>query len=189
MTLILVSPPAVEPVSRADAKVFLKIEHDDEDTLIDTLIAAARLHIEAATRRALINQAWRLVLDGWPPGRLIEVPISPVNSLEAITVHDRAGTATVLDGTAYVADLLSNPARILVRQAVPAGAAFNGVEIDLVAGFGETPEDVPAPLRQAALKLVAHWYELREPVAFGGTPHSVPHGLDALVAPYRSLGL
>lgn len=189
MTLVLVTPPAAEPVAREDVKAFLKLEQGDEDTLIDTLIAAARLHVEAATRRMLIAQGWRLVLDGWPARRLIELPLSPVIGVEAVTVYDREGEPTVLDQAAYVVDPLSTPARILVREAVPVGLAFNGIEIDFTAGYGTDPADVPAPLRQAAMKLVAHWYELREPVAFGGAPHSVPAGLEALLAPYRVVGL
>lgn len=189
MTLILVTPPAVEPVAREDVKAFLKLEHNDEDTLIDTLIAAARLHVEAATRRVLVGQEWRLVLDGWPSGRMVEIPLAPVKSVEAITVYDADGEPAVLDETDYVADLAAAPARILVRRAVPAGAAFNGIEVDFTAGYGPGAEDVPAPLRQAAMQLVTHWYEMREPVSFGGAPHAVPKSVDALIAPYRMLAL
>lgn len=184
MTLILVTPPAAEPVTLAEAKTFLKIEHDDEDTLIGTLIAAARLHVEAATRRVLVLQSWRLVLDGWPPRRLVEVPLSPVASVDAITVYDGEGEPAVLDPAGYVADVTSSPARILVRGTVAPEATFNGIEIDLTAGYGET-DDVPAPLRQAVLQLAAHWYERREPVAFGGSAQPAPLGFEALIAPYR----
>ena len=45
----------------------------------------------------------------------------------------------------------------------------NGVEIDFVAGHGDAPADVPPPIRQALLLLIAHWYEHREPVEIGAT--------------------
>ncbi len=189
MTLILVAPPVAEPVVLGDAKAFLKVDHEDEDTLIGTLIAAARLHVEAAVRRVLVRQEWRLVLDGWPARRTVEVPLSPVISIDAITVYDADGEPAVLPETAYVADVTSTPARILVRGTVPVGAAFNGIEIDFTAGFGAEADDVPAPLRQAVMMLVAHWYELREPVSFGGATQTVPHGLEALLAPWRVRGI
>ncbi|MCT8971217.1 head-tail connector protein [Microbaculum marinisediminis] len=188
MTLILVTPPAAEPLSLADAKAFLKVEHDDEDALIGTLIAAARLHVEAAIRRVLVTQAWRLVLDGWPPGRTVEIPLSPVAAITAVTVYDRDGAPAVLDPSAYVADVSSFLARLMVRDTVAPGAAFNGVEIDFTAGYGD-PADVPAPLVQAIRQLVAHWYETREPVAFGGPVAQVPGTVAALIAPYRAVSL
>lgn len=48
----LIAAPAIEPITLAEAKLFLRIEHDDEDTAIAALIAAARQHVEMATRRA-----------------------------------------------------------------------------------------------------------------------------------------
>ena len=68
MSAILLNAPASEPVSLAEAKLFLRVEHDDDDDLIAALIAAARVQVEAQTRRALITQTWRLVRDVWPAG-------------------------------------------------------------------------------------------------------------------------
>ena len=59
MTMILVTPPASEPVSLAEAKSFLKLDSGDDDTLIDTLIATARVAIDLRTGCHFVTQAWR----------------------------------------------------------------------------------------------------------------------------------
>ena len=55
MPSILLSGPAAEPITLAAAKQFLRVEHGDDDDVIAALIAAARIHVEAATRRALVT--------------------------------------------------------------------------------------------------------------------------------------
>lgn len=81
MTPLALTPPAIEPVSLSEAKDFLRIIANDEDELLGTLITAARLMIEAAAGRLLIEQSWRIVLDAWPQGE-IGLPLSPVRSLK-----------------------------------------------------------------------------------------------------------
>lgn len=188
MTLTLTAPPAAEPVALADIKAFLKIEHDDEDALIGALVAAARLHVEAAVRRVLIAQGWRLTLDAWPvagaAGRRIDIPLGPVLEIGTLAVLDAAGIPRPLDPAAWTADTSGIPARIEVRDAPPPGLPLGGIRIDYTAGYGG-PADVPAPLVQAVRLIAAHWYETREPVAFGGPAHLVPETIAALIAPYR----
>lgn len=66
MSAILLTAPAVEPVSLAEAKAFLRVEHNDDDDLIGALAAGSRIHVEAQTRRALVTQSWRIALYEWP---------------------------------------------------------------------------------------------------------------------------
>ncbi|MBA5776362.1 phage head-tail connector protein [Stappia sp. F7233] len=183
MTSIITTPPAIEPVTIADARLHLRVTHTDEDALISRLIEAARAHVEQATRRALITQGWRLYLDAWPPGRIIRLPVSPVQRIDAVTVYDADGMPVALDPGAYTLDGASSPARVRVHAGAPAAA--NGVEIDFIAGYGDEAGSVPAALVQAILLLVGQWYEFREAGSELATA-GIPFGFDALTAGYRA---
>ncbi len=108
MPSLLLTAPAVEPLTLAEAKAFLRVEHDDDDGVIGALIAGARIHVEAQTRRALITQSWRLSIDTWPAdGRLPVVP-APLQSLVAARVYDFDNTAQDVDTQAFVLDLAAS---------------------------------------------------------------------------------
>jgi uncharacterized phiE125 gp8 family phage protein len=157
MTPIALDGPAVEPVSLAEMKTFLRVDGDAEDDLVAALIAAARLTLEGATRLAFIRQTWRLTLSAWPARRVVVLPPSPILEIEAVRVG-RAGTAVALAPELYRLDGAGDPARLLVDLDAPAPAVTGeAIEIDLAAGFGAVPAAVPAPLRLALRRLVARW--------------------------------
>jgi hypothetical protein len=139
MTSYLIAGPGEEPVSLAEAKAFCRIDGTDEDTLVSALIAAARLHVESVTGRAMISQTWRLAVE-CPVGRVITLPVVPV------------------------AELLEAPeGAVLQGDSVLLAAPVDELSIDYIAGYGEA-EDVPQDLKQAVLTLVAYWYEHRDAV-------------------------
>lgn len=59
MPLQLVTPPAGEPVSLAEAKQHLRVDGGDDDLLIGSLITAARQAAETKTGRQLITARWK----------------------------------------------------------------------------------------------------------------------------------
>lgn len=188
MANILLSGPTVEPITLAEAKAHLRVDASGEDSLIQSLIMASRLHIEAALDLALITQSWRHQRDVWPPSRVLILPLRPIQSLTAVTLHDDDATSRTLDVGDFVVDGHANPARLVWRGngAVPAaGIIANGIEIDIVAGYGDAATDVPQPIRQALLLLIAHWYENREPVEIGATATTIPASVSELLMPYR----
>lgn len=188
MPAYLLTAPAAEPLSLAEAKQVLRVEHADDDDLIGALIRGARGHVEAATRRALITQTWRHVLDAWPTGGEMAMSPSPLREVLAARVYQSSGATQPLDAGVFAPDLARD--RLLFdATAVPAPERTHaGIEIDVRVGYGADADAVPEPLRQAMRLLVAHWYELRGVVASGqGAP--LPENIRALIAPFRNLGL
>jgi hypothetical protein len=139
MTSTLIAGPGEEPVTLAEAKLFARVDGSDEDALMGALIAAARLHVESITGRALITQTWRLVLP-CVAGLLVTLPVVP-----AIALVD-APEGAVLQG-----------------DSVLLASAVDELTVDYTAGYGDAA-DVPADLKQAVLALVAYWYEHRDSV-------------------------
>lgn len=182
MTAILTDPPAAEPVTLQAAKAHLRVDGDDEDARISDLISAARRHVEEATGRALLEQGWRIVRDSVAPAGIVRLEPQPVRSVDAVTLRAADGTATVLSADDYVVDLASSRLRISAGGLRPFGG--HQVEIDITAGYGTEATDVPAPLRQAILMLVAHWYQHRE-AALADPPEAVALGVAGLTRPYR----
>lgn len=66
MPLTLVTPPAVEPMSVADARERLNIGTEVSDTTITAFIKTARQKLEKQYGIAMVNQTWSLVLDRFP---------------------------------------------------------------------------------------------------------------------------
>jgi uncharacterized phiE125 gp8 family phage protein len=191
MPAILIAPPAVEPITLADAKSFLRVAHGDDDALIAALITAARAHVEMATRRALIAQTWRIVRDAWPGcGRLAVTP-APLIAVMAARVTDENGDAHAIDPGAFSFVAGAVPAVIsFAPWSLPAaGVAENGIEIDVDLGHGASAAAVPPPLGHAVRLLTAHWYEHRGLVANGNAGAPLPVAITALIAPFRAVSL
>lgn len=191
MSSILLTPPAAEPLALADAKAFLRVAHTDDDDVIAALIAGARSHVEAQTRRALITQTWRIVRDAWPAdGRIAVVPV-PLIEVTAARVFDQDGVEQLIDVQAFSADIASAPAIVAFAPwSLPTpGRKVGGIALDVAVGYGADAADVPPPLRQAIRLLVAHWYENRGLIAIGQAVAVLPATVAALIAPYRVLSL
>lgn len=186
MAAILLTPPVIEPLTLGEAKAFLRVEHGDDDDVIAALIAAARVHVEAMTRRALLAQTWRFVLDAWPRDGRFVPRIGPLRELAAARVLDADGTARVVDAEGLVVDIAANAIAAPCFALPVPGRATAGIALDVLCGYGAAAADVPADLHQAVRLLLAHWYDHRVATADGA---AVPASVSALLAPYRMLAL
>lgn len=189
MTHAIIAPPAAEPLTLAEVKAHLRLDGSTEDALLTTLIAAARAYLEAETGLALITQTLRFYRDDWPADGLIQLAIAPLQRLESVTVYDAAGSPHTVPLEGHVLDAAAMPARLFLATQPAVGRAVNGIEIDVLAGFGDTGADVPDALKRAMLTHIALMYELRGAVPAEMQPAAVPAGYDRLVSPWRAVRL
>jgi len=177
--------PAVEPVSLAEAKAHLRIDHPDEDAHIGSLISAARKYIEKQTQRALATQTYRTTLDSFPTTSDIRLDIGPVISITSIKYDDIDGLEQTLTADNYVLDNVNEPGWVIpIEAGWPATVdAINAVRVDYVAGWeaGTFPPD----LKFGILMLVGHWYNNREAVS-GDNMSEPPHSVHRIIHNYRA---
>jgi uncharacterized phiE125 gp8 family phage protein len=176
--------PDVEPIVLADAKVHLRVDGTDEDTLIDILITAAREMVEKRTNRSLITQTRTVKMDYFPISDTILLPHGPVQSVTHVKYYDEDEVLQTFADTLYWVDVDSDIARIVVKddgwpetEDMP-----NAVEIEYEAGYGDAGSDVPKPLIQAMYLILGHLYENREQV--GDIRHELPFGAEILMSNY-----
>lgn len=186
-SIAVVTPAAAEPITLSDAKAHLRVDHNDEDTLIDGLIAAARRYAEGYTRRALAAQVVDVFYDGFPACSPFDLPMPPVQSIDEVAyMAPSDDEETTLEADTYVVDTDAQPARVGLAASASWPATddrIKTVRIRLTVGPGEG-EGIPETIRQAMLLLIGHWYENREEVTLGerAAPVSTPRTVSALLA-------
>jgi len=187
MALQIISPPAIEPISLQEAKDHLRLDFNDDDSLIESLlIPAARQFAEDYTHRALITQTLEYSLDDFT--KTIKLPKPPLKYVISINYQDLTQTIVTLDPTQYQAYPEDTPAIICQSYGTIWPVALpvkNAIKIRYIAGYGN-PQDIPATLRAAMLLIIGHLYENREENTIAsGTIQTLPMGVKSLLNPHR----
>lgn len=185
--LYVLTEPTVEPVSTAEAKAHMRIEHSADDTYIAALIKAARRWCENFQVRSFISTTWSWSFTQFPCGRPIEVPWSPLQSVTSIKYVDDAGTQQTLATTVYQEYTKRTPGQIDLKylQEWPSVRGDkDGIEVIYIAGYGNASTDVPEDVTTAIKMLVAELYERRE-AASEKSIVKIPFGVEALLWPAR----
>lgn len=170
----VITPPAEEPVSVAEAKAWCRVDGSDEDAVFTRLISAARSHCEHLTDRAFVTQTLQLTLREWPDDEedagLITLLRPPVQSVTWIKYVDEAGVQQTWGTSEYQLNLDADPAVIARAPNKSWPAVQDGllapIQVQYVAGYGAATA-VPPAAKQMILLLVSHWYEHREAVLTG----------------------
>jgi len=153
MRLVLVSPPAIEPLTAAEARERLKIGSEISDEVMNAYITAARQRIDGADGylgRALITQTWQGRDDTFPSddnGR-IYIPLPPLQTVTVSYLNSTGTPVTLIQGTDYQVIQAQRP-YILPLTSWPSVSGNDGVTIEFVVGYGDAGINVPEPIRTA----------------------------------------
>lgn len=200
----LITPPASTPVTLDQAKAHLRVDFNDDNDLITALIGSATAYLDGYSGvlgRCLMPQSWRATYESFrdcdePPislpskvGPTLRLPFPDVTSV-VVKYYDAANAQQTVDSSSYqiLADALGSFVAFPYTY-VPPNTYFraDAVSVDLTSGYADAAS-VPAPLKQAILLLVGDWYESRETMQAGRVA-PLPFAVDALIAPFRRVGV
>lgn len=157
------SGPAVEPVSRTDVKNYLKVDVSTDDSLIDSLIVAARNYVQYYTSRCLITQTIIEKRDTFTDLDSFPLLWGPVTSVTSIGYLDTAGASQTLSTDVYGTDLTSKQARIYRKYAQSWPEVYSqrdAITVTYVAGYADAAS-VPDEIKTAIYLMIADWYDNR----------------------------
>jgi hypothetical protein len=148
--ITILADAVVEPVSRTDAKNWMRITYDDDNTMIDELITSSRKHLEKLTGLSLCNKKIKanVELTGEVPAVwMVDVPYGPLLCVDEIRYKTGINSWDVLDNNVEY-EKIGGKLWFYVAGCY---------EITYQAGYG----DLPADLENDLLTLVAWMYENR----------------------------
>ncbi len=162
--LSVITPSPDLPVTLEEARAFLLQDADitEQDFVIQSLISAATLQVEAATGRSILNATYREAFTRFDKMRTLQY--STVQSITSVKYYDASGVQQTLSANVYeLADRDPSYVRLQKGQAWPVVDGRNdGIWVDYVAGYGATGSSVPGSVKLAVLVLVGWMFENRQ---------------------------
>lgn len=184
MALKVITPPATDPISLAEATLFARIDTSDDSTVVADIIAAAHEYCAAYQNRSYITQTLEVTLDGWPDFP-ISLPRPPLVTVTSIKYYDTANTEYTWAPSNYFVDTDSEPGRIALAYGVTTPNTIlrdiSAVKIRYTAGGAIAPKRV----KQAMLMLISYWYNNRDAAAAGQVSREVAFALRSLLGQER----
>lgn len=162
MSLIENTAPAEEPVTRAEAALWMRYTGTAQNDVIDSLITAARRYVEAWTGRTLVTTTWDFYTNQLCDS--INLPTGNAIAISSITYEDLDDATQTLSSTLYELDNKSviNTVYRIPNQTYPTVLDKpNSVKITFTAGYGAASA-VPEDIKTAIKMMVATCFENRE---------------------------
>lgn len=182
--LSVVTEPAFEPVSRAEAKLQCRVDQADEDHLFDAYIAAARRQIVKDTGRVPVNTLLKLTVDAFPTERYVPFPRWPLKSIASIVSYDDADVSATFASSKYFADTVKARVYLDDGESWPTDLRnHNAGEIQFTAGDNGDPVTVSsltsngtAPSITATVTATAHGFSTGDRITIVGAAQDAYNG-------------
>jgi uncharacterized phiE125 gp8 family phage protein len=201
MIIETLEPPTDRIVSLAEMKAHLRVDHTDDDSLIDVYTIAAEQRVDGPfgiTGRAFRPQRLRASFGSF--GAKICLPFPPLISVDSIAYLDTNGVEQTFAETGnwrVIGAGTERGAEIVPLYGVVWPSLLSTSDADLVrvaftAGYysAASPENdrVPEIVKACVKLIVGDWYEHRPSSVIGATAAPTPFGAENLIAPFRVPG-
>lgn len=154
MRLLQKTVPQRELFTLEDVKIFLRLQGDQEDTLLSTLLSSAQAYVEEVTQRSLLKQQWQLTLK--PPyspssplvrqrEKHIEISLPRPPLIEVESVQNKE---TILSYIIEENKIILSPMHW-----------DKNISVIYWAGYGEESAALPPTLRHAILMVLRAFYD------------------------------
>ena len=174
-----ISGPRNVPVDLEDLRRHCKVTDPDENSILEAMLDAACLTVEARIWRAVAESDWVCTLSKFPDGALM-VPFGPVLSVTSLTYVDADDQEQPLTEETW--RLAGNLIEPLTDWPLTASRSEAVILQWTAAPDGD---GCPADLAQAVKMLAGWWYQQREAAGPQGTD-TVPWGVDMILRSNRN---
>ncbi len=187
MNLKLITPPTLDLVSLPEMKAHLRVDHSEDDALIDGLTKGAISHLDGwkgVLGWCIGAQTWVLAYDAFPAGP-IRFPFGPLIDVVSVEYATAGAAYVTLPASEYDVDDVADPGWIVPVETWPAADGTNAVRITFRVGHESADDHRLAAVKVIVKLLVGHWYANRE--AVGESMAEVPMSAQMLISTHRRM--
>jgi uncharacterized phiE125 gp8 family phage protein len=170
----IVTPPDYTsgPLTLAEAKGHLRVDHSEEDQDIEAKLAEATATVARLVGRPLGPAVYDVLFDRWPGCDELCLPLPPLRGVTTVTYTLESGASIVLPTTEYAVDIKQEPGRVVLKpnRTWPADTLWpvNPIAIRIDCGYANAAA-VPFELKAAIKLQLGHLYLHREDVIVGNS--------------------
>lgn len=152
------------PVDLEFMKGYMKVDHDEDDVLIQKLIKSAVEQAEKYTSRSLMPKTLKASFFGTEHWK--QLPIVPVQSISVAKTIKSDGTEVIHDAADYqtIGGIEDKSIHTPIIMTTSAGRSIDHVEVTYLAGYKST-EIIPQVILEAIWQLVTLSYQQRDLMA------------------------
>ena len=153
-------------ITLPEAKLFLREDEADNDTIITDLIVSLSKTLEDVLGISLLQQTWRYIFERFPYSNYpIQLPRPPIQSVSSIRYVDTDGVQQTFPEAKYGVDLDLELVYLTGNETWPSTKAFRNrptISIEYVTGY-LTAADVPGDLILKLKEVMSSTYDARNP--------------------------
>ena len=143
------------PISIADMKKHLRVEHSNHDDMIESYIEAGVNKIEGGANICLVSQTWNAYFRWNEVKEEMRLWKYPISSITSVKYYDSDNAEQTDDAGNRTESLKGHPAYILFEDTPSVYEREDAMDIEFVAGFTSVPSDILLAIKLYVARIYA----------------------------------